>query len=61
MAQKSLNQIIAEEIPNLKVSVVTADDKVLYYDAYASETDVQKLVELLERLKIVMRVERMVF
>lgn len=61
MAKKSVTQIINEEIPALKVSILEVGDKTLYYDADAAEDDVQKLVELLEKLKVTIKIERRVF
>lgn len=61
MAKKSVTQIINEEIPALKVSILEIGDKVLYYDTDAAEEDVQKLVELLEKLKVTIKIERRVF
>lgn len=58
---KSVTQIINEEIPGLKCSILEVGDPVLWYDTEASEDDVQKLVALLQKLKLDIKIDRRPF
>lgn len=59
--KKPLHEIINDKLPQLKVSILKMDDEVLYYDAYAEEGDVEALKQLLEDLKVEIKIERRVF
>lgn len=58
---KSVTQIINEEIPGLKCSILEIGDPVLWYDTEASEEDVQRLVELMKKLKLNIKIDRRPF
>lgn len=60
-SKKPLHEIINDQLPSLKVSIIKLDDEVLYYDAYADETEVEKLKDLLAELKVQIKIERRVF
>lgn len=59
--KKPLHEIVNDRFPSLKASVVKLDDEVLYYDAYADETEVEQLKAFLEELKVNIKIERRVF
>jgi transaldolase len=59
--KKSVTQIINEEIPGLKCSILEVGDPVLWYDTEASEEDVQRLVELMKKLKLNIKIDRRPF
>lgn len=59
--KKSVTQIINEEIPGLKCSILEVGDPVLWYDTEASEEDVQRLVELMSKLKLNIKIDRRPF
>lgn len=60
-SKKPLHEIINDQLPSLKVSIIKLDDEVLYYDAYAEETEVEQLKDLLKELKVNVKIERRVF
>lgn len=61
--KKSIETIVAEEIPGIRCTFLTdqAGNLVVHYDVDASEEVVQKMVELMKRLKIKCTFERMPF
>lgn len=61
VGKKSLTDIVNEKFPSLKVSLLKINDEVLYYDAYAEETEVEQLKDLLKELKVNVKIERRVF
>ena len=61
VGKKSLTDIVNEKFPSLKVSLLKINDEVLYYDAYADETEVEQLKDLLKELKVNVKIERRVF
>lgn len=59
--KRPLHEVINEKLPTLKASILKMDDEVLYYDAYADETEVEQLKDLLKELKVEIKIERRVF
>lgn len=61
--KKDISTIVAEELPGFRCTLFTNGngDLVCHYDTDASEEIVQKMVELMKRLKIKCTFERMPF
>lgn len=59
--KKPVHEIINDRFPSLKVSILKMDDEVLYYDAYAEETEVEQMKDLLKELKVEIKIERRAF
>lgn len=61
--KKDISTIVAEELPGIRCTFLTDKngDLVVHYDVDASEEIVQKMVELMKRLKIKCTFERMPF
>lgn len=59
---KTVSQILHEALPHRGFNVMTEDKTaVIYYDAYMTEDEELQIHEILDKLKIKYRMERMVF
>lgn len=61
VGKKSLTDIVNEKFPSLKVSILKINDEVLYYDAYADETEVEELKTFLAQHNVTVKIERRAF
>jgi hypothetical protein len=61
VGKKSLTDIVNEKFPSLKVSILKINDEVLYYDAYADETEVEDLKIFLAQHNVTVKIERRAF
>lgn len=59
--KKPLHEIVNEKLPTLKASILTIGEETLWYDAYADESEVEQLKDLLKELKVEIKIERRPF
>jgi len=61
-SKKPLQDILDEKFPSLKASMHIQDEEwTIFYDAYASETEVEDMKALLKELDMNVKIERRVF
>lgn len=61
-SKKPLQEIINDKFPSLKVSMHIQDGEwTIFYDAYAAETEIEEMKDLLKELKVDTKIERRVF
>lgn len=61
-SKKPLQEILDEKFPSLKASMhIQNEEWTIFYDAYASETEVEDMKALLKELDMNVKIERRVF